>query len=552
MQALDEEIKQPYVNEKPEFDHVETLKPTTGKDAPVQMTLHSASQDLNTLQALRSFWKPSLIALALAFAAAADGYQVGLKRHWLIANIYEGFIQTMSTETDAAGAPIISAPVLAAITSVISAGQILGFLQIPFVSDRFGRKWAMYLMLLYLAISLFCQSFASDWKLWLVGKLFGGIGVGCLQLVAPTYIAEIAPIRLRGALIASYSIWFAIGQLFAPVALNQLGKQDPYEWKIPVYTQWGTLGLMILLILFFVPESPWWAATQGKHELGRKLLLRINGDVKNYVIDVEYDILIRTVQLEAEHSRQAKALGATAIFRGSNLRRTLAAGWALFTTQLLGLAFLYTYVVLFFQLAGQTDVFRTTIITSCVSIAGALVAILALDKLGRYWLINGMLSFAAIVLLIIGLVGTIGEIDTARANGLIFLACMWFFAMSFNSAAAYTMLAEVPSAELRSRTAAFGSMTASLIGLVFTVVTPYMINPNQANWGLKTCYFFFGLSAPMVIGGWFIIPETARLSPAELDELYESGSPVWRFSKTITRAQGTTTDEAHPSVDVDQ
>jgi MFS family permease len=41
----------------------------------------------------------------------------------------------------------------------------------------------------------------------LVGKLFAGIGVGCMQLALPTYISEIAPYKIRGAMVAFYNIW---------------------------------------------------------------------------------------------------------------------------------------------------------------------------------------------------------------------------------------------------------------------------------------------------------------------------------------------------------
>jgi hypothetical protein len=42
----------------------------------------------------------------------------------------------------------------------------------------------------------------------MIGKLFSGMGVGSLQFLTPTYVTEIAPSRIRGAVILSYSWWW--------------------------------------------------------------------------------------------------------------------------------------------------------------------------------------------------------------------------------------------------------------------------------------------------------------------------------------------------------
>jgi hypothetical protein len=64
------------------------------------------------------------------------------------------------------------------------------------------------------------------------------------------------------------------------------------------------------------------------------------------------------------------------------------------------------------------------------------------------------------------------------------------------------------------------------------------------------CALPVGIGAPFAIGAWFIIPETAGRSPAELDELYESKVKPWRFAKTVTqvqvkRAAGEVVDEGY-------
>jgi MFS family permease len=126
---------------------------------------------------------------------------------------------------------------------------------LPFLSDRFGRKVAMYYYWCLLTISVLMEYLAQDWKLWLASKIFGGIGVGCLQSTIPTSISEFAPINLRGALLMCYSLWFTLGQFFATVALQVMTTKDPSDYLTPLYTQWSQVGLMLIIYLL-IPESP--------------------------------------------------------------------------------------------------------------------------------------------------------------------------------------------------------------------------------------------------------------------------------------------------------
>jgi hypothetical protein len=66
---------------------------------------------------------------------------------------------------------------------------------------------------------------------------------------------------------------------------------------------------------------------------------------------------------------------------------------------------------------------------------------------------------------------------------------------------------------------------------------PYMLNANAADWGLKTAFFYAGISTPFVVASFFIIPDTSRRTPAELDEMFRKKIKPWRFRKYVTDAQ---------------
>lgn len=169
------------------------------------------------------------------------------------------------------GISIIAGKYISAWGGVQSAGQTIGQIVRPLVfqswsgdwptthqllqyaTEKFGRKIAFYIIWLDIVISVFIESFATRWDHWLAAKLFSGMGVGMLQSTLPLYLSEIAPTQLRGFYINAYSLWvrsmatmgvclilsswFVVGQIFASVALQELSAQDPYEFRVPIYTQ---------------------------------------------------------------------------------------------------------------------------------------------------------------------------------------------------------------------------------------------------------------------------------------------------------------------------
>ena len=109
--------------------------------------------------------------------------------------------------------------------------------------------------------------------------------------------------------------------------------------------------------------------------------------------------------------------------------------------------------------------------------------------------------------------------------------------MTANGAAGWGYIGEISSQRLRPYTAGFGAASTCVIGVVMGQLTPYMVNSSKWDWGLKTGWFYAGVGLPFAAGMWFLIPETAGRSAAELDELFERKIKPWRFAKTETATQ---------------
>lgn len=82
--------------------------------------------------------------------------------------------------------------------------------------------------------------------------------------------------------------------------------------------------------------------------------------------------------------------------------------------------------------------------------------------------------------------------------------------MTANGAAGWGFIGEISSQRLRPYTAGFGAACTCAVGVAMSQLTPYMVNVNQWDWGLKTGWFYAGVGFPFALGVWLLIPETAR------------------------------------------
>ena len=339
----------------------------------------------------------------------------------IVAN--KGFISQFATQTSTDGAPALASPVLAGWGSIQSVGQIIGMVSLSFVSSRFGRKVAMYTYWLILATSIIAESLARSWQVWLVAKLLAGIGVGCMQSTLPTYISEVAPVRIRGALLMLYSLWWTVGTFFAYIAMQTMNKQHPHEYLIPIYTQWAQIGLMIIIYVF-LPESPAWCVTRGDTAGAKKALRQLNRGVDGYDVDQQLEILVMAVEHEHAIAAEQKREHWYAIFRGVVGLRTLTALWTNLSQQFIGLTLFTTFGTYFFQQAGLADPFMVKCITSSINIATIIVVVLTADQIGRRWIACCATTLMWASCVIIGILG-VATHSKATDYVLVLFACFW-------------------------------------------------------------------------------------------------------------------------------
>ncbi|KAI2611825.1 general substrate transporter [Hypoxylon sp. NC1633] len=485
--------------------------------------MRSELDDMPGFKAVRVYWRISLICMLGAFAAALDGYQVSIASS-IVSN--KGFISQMS-----GGGTKLNPTYVAVWGGMLSTGQLVGVGFLQLVTDRLGRKVAMHITWLTLCVSVALESAASNWLYWLFAKLIGGAGLGMMQATYPLYIAEQSPTQIRGFLTASYMFWYVAAQIFAPLALRQLALTNPYDFKIPIYTQWGMLGIL-LIINIFLPESPWWLVERTKYDKAEKVLASTHKGVPGYEVKNELAIIIATVEHERLVAAETKN-PLIQIFKGTNLWRLFIAFWPKAMQQLAGQSVTNNYGTYFFQLAGNSSPFTVTIILAVCQLAGVLSSSLVTDKLGRRWLVLGLFGAGTLAVLGIGILGSFDYQSEQLGSVLVFFACVSNFGVIGGAGIAYSYVAEIPNQRLRARTAAVALMGSYCLGLTFNYTVPLMLEV----WSVRTGYFFGATGAISCIIGWFVLPEIARRTSAEIDEMFEDKIAPRKFRKHVTRVQ---------------
>ncbi|KAF7122119.1 hypothetical protein CNMCM5793_000075 [Aspergillus hiratsukae] len=503
--------------------------------------MRTKEDDLGIWQSVRRYKWVSALAMIAAFSASLDGYQIN-SNGGIVAN--KGFIRQMAHPST----KIINSKYVSAWGGIQAAGQTIGQIFLQYATEKYGRKAAFYTLTVFLTASIFAESFSTSWEHWLVAKLLAGMGIGMLQATLPFYISEIAPTQLRGFLINAYTFWFVLGQLFASVALNRLNAHDPYDFRTAIYSQWAMIGISIIII-FIIPESPWWLVSKDKQTQAAKILQRFYGRVEGYDIQEKINAMTATVAEERRIAKENAQEGMWAIFRGRNGVRFIIAAWPKLTQQFVGLSVFNTYAAYFFQYAGNKNPFLVTLILSCCQIIAMILTSTLTDRLGRRPLTVWPYAVTVLSVLCLGIIGCFDYTQKSTSSLLIFFACLATFSTTGASAIGYAYAAEVPRQALRAQTAGWSLAASNLFSIMFSFCTPLMINGN-AHWGVKTGFFFAATGTIAVVIGWFILPEVSLRTPAEIDELFEKKVNFRKFKGHVTDVE--IIARAHNSATVSQ
>lgn len=197
-------------------------------------------------------------ALAYAAVIALGGFLFGFDA--VVISGVVGFITPEFGLDDWQVGLVVGAPTLAAILAALTVGP---------AADALGRKKVMLALAFLYALSATASAFAPDVATLIAARFIGGLAFGTLML-APIYIAELSPARLRGRMVSVNQLNIVIGfsaAYFANYYLLQASQSgeswvqaialDRFTWRWMLGIE-ALPAVAYLVCMLFVPESPRW------------------------------------------------------------------------------------------------------------------------------------------------------------------------------------------------------------------------------------------------------------------------------------------------------
>jgi sugar porter (SP) family MFS transporter len=280
--------------------------------------------------------------------------------------------------------------------SSIILGAVAGNLVAGALADRFGRKKVLIATGLLFGFCAVGCAFANGVGVFIAARIVGGLGIGLAILVAPMYIAEVAPPSKRGFLVTFNQLNIVMGisvAYFSNYFILRLVHDPSTNWRVMLGV--GTIpAVLYLLLLLIVPESPRWLVQRGRDEEALAIMRRVGGEEH---AAGEYQ------QIKASLASHAASEGAafSELF-SRRMRFVMFIGLVIaFFQQVSGINAILYYAPMIFEMAGggKTDAFLQAVILGLVNLGMTIVSMFLIDRLGRKpLLLIGSLLMAASLL----------------------------------------------------------------------------------------------------------------------------------------------------------
>jgi len=258
------------------------------------------------------------------------------------------------------------------------------------LSDRIGRRPVLKIAAVLFAISAVASAVAPNFLTLVIARMIGGFGVGAALIIAPMYIAEIAPAEIRGRMVSFNQLNIVVGisvAFFTNYLILSLGQSDAAWSESLRFSEWGwrwMLGIeavpamIYFFALLFVPESPRWLAMHGKKDEALRVLERASGSER-----AKADLIVVEESLTSDSVSQEGSI--KQLFQPA-MKLVLTIGLSVaILQQITGINSVFFYAPMIFEQSGigTNASFVQAILVGVVNLVFTVIAMMLIDKVGR-------------------------------------------------------------------------------------------------------------------------------------------------------------------------
>jgi sugar porter (SP) family MFS transporter len=257
---------------------------------------------------------------------------------------------------------------LGLVVSILTVGCLCGALLGGGFSDRYGRQKVMFSSAIFFIVSSLGCALSVNLVSLLVFRLVCGLGIGVISAVAPIYISEISPARLRGTLVSYNQLAIVIGILIAYI-VDYILLDYERNWRLMLGFPFF-FSVAYLLLLVILPESPRWLSARGKAGRARQVASKLNLEAGEMTVS------------DTNTQEGRDRIKVTELFKG-NLAKVVFIGSILAALQqITGINVIINYAPSIFEMTGVAGdiALVQSILVGVVNLLFTLIAVWLVDK----------------------------------------------------------------------------------------------------------------------------------------------------------------------------
>lgn len=403
------------------------------------------------------------------------------------------------------------------LTTTVLIGAVLGAVTSGKLSDYLGRKKTIIMNAIIFSIGALGSSFATNIGFLIIMRIIIGIAIGITSYVVPMYIAEVSPTRRRGALVTLNQLMITIGILVSYVtdyALSNDANLESWRWMFAI----GFFPALILLVgMFFLPETPRWLISKQRWEEGKRVLTRVEDPdlIENTLNDLKRDV---------DYAANNKT-SAGEVFKPWLRPALIITVGIFFFQQFSGVNTIIYYSPIIFKMAGivsNTESIIPSIIIGGVNVLACSVSIALLDKVGRRKLymigICGMIPSLALLGACFYFKDALGA--SLPVFAVLSIVCYIIFIAISLAPLGWLLISEVFPLNVRGVGMSIGSLSHWGFNAIIAFTFLKLVNSIGI---ASTFWLYAGVCIAGLIWGLYYIPETKGKSLEDIERHWRKG-----------------------------
>jgi len=353
-------------------------------------------------------------------------------------------------------------------------GCIVGAIGVGKPGDMFGRRRMLFVSAILFFVSAVWTGAAQTLWGYVTARIIGGIGVGAASVMAPMYIAEISPTRIRGRLVSTAQLAIVTGIVAAFFSNYLIARIGENAWRYMYWAECVPAGLYFIL-LFLTSPSPRWLVKVGRVDHARSVIQLVDAEENT-------DTVLADIRESLAHEERSKGIN---IFRKPYLRLVIIGMVVGMFNQLTGINIIMYYAPKIFKSAGfgENAALLQAVAIGSTNLIFTFMGMVLIDKIGRKMLL--MIGGVAMPICL----GMFAYCYMNSKEPYLLIISILVFVMFFattQGVVIWVILSEMFPNQIRARASAMSSFSL----WIFCALTTFLFPPLEKTFGVGPIFIF--------------------------------------------------------------